>query len=264
MIDKAPDRIADMFDAIAGRYDLLNHLLSAGLDRRWRARAVRALRLTGCETVLDVCTGTADLAIALANGASGAAAARVVGIDFAGEMLRHGARKLAARALEDRVYLLRADATRVPLPDASVDAATIAFGIRNVEHPRRALAELHRVVRPGGRIAILEFGMPATPGLRSLYAWYFRRVLPRLGGLISGHGSAYTYLPVSVGDFPSGAAFGALVRDAGFTETSIVRLQLGAVYLYLATRAQGHEAVRGAAVGGTAAPGGGDRRFPRL
>lgn len=237
MIDKAPDRIAGMFDAIAGRYDLLNHLLSVGLDRRWRARAVRALRLTGVETVLDVCTGTGDLAIALASGARGASgAARVVGIDFAGEMLRHGSRKLAARALEDRVYLLRADATRVPLPDGSVDAATVAFGIRNVEHPDRALAELHRVVRPGGRIAILEFGMPAAPGLRSLYAWYFRRVLPRLGGLISGHGSAYTYLPVSVGDFPSGAAFGALVNDAGFAETSIVRLQLGAVYLYLATR----------------------------
>ena len=237
VIDKAPDRIAGMFDAIAARYDLLNHLLSAGLDRRWRARAVRALRLAGDETVLDVCTGTADLAIALAAGANGASgAARVVGIDFAGEMLRHGARKLAARALGGRVHLLRADATRVPLPDASVDAATIAFGIRNVEHPRRALAELHRVVRPGGRIAILEFGMPAMPGLRSIYAWYFRRVLPWLGRVISGHGSAYAYLPASVGGFPSGAAFGALVGDAGFVDTTVVRLQLGVVHLYVATR----------------------------
>ena len=233
MIDKTPDRIAAMFDAIAGRYDLLNHLLSAGLDRWWRARAVRALRLTGSETVLDLCTGTADLAIALSR----RRAARVVGIDFAARMLEHAARKLGARGAAGRVALVRGDAMCVPLPAGSVDAATVAFGIRNVEDPRRTLAELHRVVRPGGRIAILEFGMPVLPGLGPVYRWYFRRALPWIGRLISRHDSAYAYLPASVGEFPSGAAFCRLLDDAGFADTSAVRMLLGVVYLYAATRA---------------------------
>ncbi len=234
VIDKAPDRIAAMFDAIAGRYDLLNHLLSGGLDWWWRARAVRALRLTGRETVLDLCTGTADLAIALSRRRG---AARVVGIDFAAGMLNHAARKLGGRGLGGRIGLVRGDATCVPLPAASVDAATIAFGIRNVQDPRRTLAELRRVVRPGGRIAILEFGMPTLPGLGPIYRWYFRRVLPRVGRLISGHDGAYAYLPASVGAFPSGAAFRKLLDDAAFVDTAAVRMLAGVVWLYAATRA---------------------------
>lgn len=239
VIDKAPDRIAAMFDAIAGRYDLLNHLLSGGLDWWWRARAVRALRLTGAERVLDLCTGTADLAIALSRRRGGAA--RVVGVDFAAGMLDHAARKLRARGLGGRVSLVRADAMHVPLPVASVDAAAIAFGIRNVEDPRRTLAELHRVVRPGGRVAILEFGMPTLPGLGRLYRWYFRCVLPRVGRLISRHDSAYAYLPASVGAFPSGAGFRELLDEAGFVDTAAVRMLLGVVYLYAATRGGGRD-----------------------
>ncbi len=235
MIDKTPDRIAAMFDAIAGRYDLLNHLLSGGLDRWWRARAVRALRLTGGETVLDLCTGTADLAVALSRRRAGAG--RVVGIDFAARMLERAARKLGARGLRGRVGLVRGDAMRVPLPDASVDAAAIAFGIRNVEEPRRALAELHRVVRPAGRIAVLEFGMPTAPGLGPLYRWYFRRVLPRVGRAVSRHGGAYAYLPASVGAFPSGEGFRESLAEAGFVDTAAVRMLAGVVYLYVGTRA---------------------------
>ena len=234
-VDKQPARIAAMFDAIARRYDLLNRVLSAGLDQRWRARAVRSLELTGRETVADFCTGTADLAIALAGRRGGAA--RVVGIDFAGEMLRHGRAKLRRSGLERRVALVLADATRAPLADGAVDAATVAFGIRNVEQPQRALSEMHRLVRPGGRIAILEFGMPRLPLVGAAYGWYFRRVLPRLGSAVSGHGSAYAYLPASVGAFPGPAAFCRLLREAGFRDARAVPLQMGIVYLYEAARA---------------------------
>ena len=234
VIDKTPDRIAGMFNAIAWRYDAVNRLISAGFDRRWRRKAVRSLSLTGTETVLDLCTGTADVAIALSRGVP--AAGRVVGVDFAAEMIRCGVRKLETMRLSRQVPLLRADATQVPLPAASVDAATIAFGIRNVEDPSRALSELHRVVRPGGRIAILEFGLPEVLGIRGIYAWYFGRVLPWLGRLASGHDSAYSYLPASVGEFPSGTSFCRLMDDAGFVQTRANGLQLGIVYLYEAVR----------------------------
>ncbi len=158
---KDPSRISGMFDAIAGRYDFLNHLLSAGLDRQWRKRAVDALELTGRETVLDVCTGTADLALAATTGS--ARARRAVGIDFSGAMLHIGQEKIGAAP----VTLVRADATRIPLADASVDAATIGFGIRNVEQPALACREIARVLRPGGKLAILEFSLPQTPALRT-------------------------------------------------------------------------------------------------
>jgi demethylmenaquinone methyltransferase/2-methoxy-6-polyprenyl-1,4-benzoquinol methylase len=232
---KHPTRIAGMFDAIAPRYDALNHLLSAGLDRVWRRRAVQELRLTGRERVLDMCTGTADLAIEAATASPGRAAT-VVGIDFAGEMLRLGAIKIRRAALTDRIQLARADATRVPLPDASCDAATIAFGIRNVMDPVLACREVARVVRPGGRLAVLEFGAPTIPGCRELYGWYFRVVLPRIGRLISTHGEAYAYLPASVAQFPSPEAFMALLREAGFSRVQFLPLTLGIVSLYVAER----------------------------
>ena len=233
--DKDPARIARMFDAISPRYDLLNRLLSAGLDQRWRGRAIRALRLSGREHVLDLCTGTADLAIAAAT-ARGGHAARVVGVDFAAAMLELGLAKTRARGLDRRVPLVRGDATAVPLPDASVDAAMIAFGIRNVERPERACAELVRVLRPGGRLAILEFGVPRLPGVRQLYLWYFRRLLPAVGRLISKHNDAYSYLPESVGAFPEPEAFGALLARAGFTAVTARALTFGIVYLYLAEK----------------------------
>ena len=232
---KDPARIARMFDAISPRYDLLNHLLSAGLDRRWRASAIRALELTGREHVLDLCTGTADLAIAAVT-APGGRAARVTGGDFAGAMLDLGLRKTRARGLDRRVALVRGDAAAIPLSTASADAATIAFGIRNVDAPDRAAAELVRVLRPGGRLAILEFGVPRLPGVRQLYLWYFRRLLPAIGGLVSRHDDAYSYLPESVGAFPEPAEFAALLERAGFTGVTARPLTFGIVYLYLATR----------------------------
>ncbi len=231
--DKTPARIADMFDAIAPRYDFLNHFLSAGLDRGWRNRAVEALALPEHARVLDVCTGTADLAIATVARARGAS---VVGVDFAGEMLRLGVAKIRQASLQRRIQLVRGDAMRIPIGDASCDAATIAFGIRNVAEPNRALAEIARVLKPGARLAILEFGQPSIPGIRTLYSWYFRQVLPRIGGLISRHQSAYTYLPASVGTFPAPSAFAATLTATGFSHVRTVPLTFGIVYLFVAER----------------------------
>jgi demethylmenaquinone methyltransferase/2-methoxy-6-polyprenyl-1,4-benzoquinol methylase len=233
---REPERIAGMFDAIALRYDRLNHLLSGGLDRRWRRRAIRELRLSGVERVLDVCTGTADLAVEAATH-KGGHARTVVGVDFSGEMLRIGLDKVRALHI-DRVTLARGDAMHLPFADGSFDAGTIAFGIRNVSDPLAGCQELRRVLVAGGRLAILEFGMPTTPVVAGVYAWYFRNVLPRIGRLVSKHTDAYDYLPASVSSFPSGEAFVKILQQAGFSGVRSVPLAFGAVYLYVAQRAQ--------------------------
>lgn len=235
--DKAPDRIAGMFDAIAPRYDLLNRVLSAGIDRRWRARAIQSLALTGRETLLDVCTGTADVALqACRGGSSGASAGRAIGVDFAAAMLSFGRRKVRAAGEDGRVTLVRGDATRLPLRDGTVDVATVAFGIRNVERPELACAEMARVMRRGGRLAILEFGVPRVPGIRTLYLWYFKYLLPSVGRIVSGHTAAYSYLPASVGTFPPPPAFMAILEQAGFTQVRADPLTFGIVYLYTAVK----------------------------
>jgi demethylmenaquinone methyltransferase/2-methoxy-6-polyprenyl-1,4-benzoquinol methylase len=220
-----------MFDAIAPRYDLLNHLLSAGIDRRWRKRAIATLGLTGRETLIDVCTGTADVALEASD------AARIIGIDFAGAMLTRGLRKVHAGGQAKRIALVRGDAMRLPARDQTADAATVAFGIRNVQRPEIACAEMARVLRRGGRLAILEFGVPKIPGVSALYLWYFRRVLPLIGRLISGHTGAYSYLPASVGTFPPPSEFMTLLRQAGFAEVRAVSLTFGIVYLYTGVKA---------------------------
>jgi demethylmenaquinone methyltransferase / 2-methoxy-6-polyprenyl-1,4-benzoquinol methylase len=224
-----------MFDAIAGRYDFLNHLLSAGIDRRWRRRAIRSLALTGRERVLDLCTGTADLAIAAR--AARPPAARVVGVDFAAAMLGVGREKLRRRGLTPSIALVRGDATRIPVAGSSVDAVTIAFGIRNVDNIQTACDEIRRVLRPGGRLAILEFGVPTMPGVRAAYLWYFNKVLPRIGRIVSRHDAAYEYLPASVSAFASPDEFVTILRQCGFIDISTVPLTLGIVFLYTARRA---------------------------
>lgn len=230
--NKAPDRIASMFDSIAPRYDLLNHLLSAGIDRRWRARAIRSLALSGTETVVDVCSGTGDVALAAVE----AGARRVVGVDFAGGMLALGLEKVRAAGVVGRIAMVRGDAMRLPIPSASADVVTVAFGIRNVQAPAVACAEMARVLRAGGKLAILEFSIPRFPGLSGLYQWYFTRVLPLVGRMISGHSAAYSYLPASVGLFPPPPEFMAMLRAAGFTRVSAVSLTLGVVQLYTAEK----------------------------
>ena len=230
--DKSPNRIAGMFDAIAPRYDLLNRVLSAGIDQRWRARAIHSLRLAGTDTLLDVCTGTAD--VALAGRAAGAS--RVLGVDFSGAMLSLGLAKVRAAGQDGRIVLVRGDAMQLPVASGSTDAATVAFGIRNVQRPEVACAEMARALRSGGRLAILEFGVPRLPGVRALYRWYFTRLLPLVGKFVSGHGGAYSYLPESVGSFPPPAEFMTILRQAGFDEVRADPLTFGIVYLYTARK----------------------------
>ena len=226
--DKSPAKIAGMFDAIAGRYDLLNTVLSGGVDRHWRRLAINSLQLTGKERLLDVCTGTADIAI----GATKRGAARVVGVDFSGSMLVHGLEKVKTAGLSSRIQLIRGDAMNLPVADASVHAATITFGIRNVQQPEVACRELVRVLKPGGRLAILEFGIPSWRPFSAIYEWYSRHVLPRIGRALSGHDAAYTYLPESMKTFPYGDDFARMLNVAGFSQVQARPLMFGAVYLY--------------------------------
>lgn len=232
---KDASRIAGMFDAIAGRYDLLNHLLSAGLDVVWRRKAIDALGLSGREVVLDLCTGTGDLAIAAVTGRRHAK--RVVGVDFSGAML-HVARAKVARiaGAVKTIALVRGDATRIPVADASVDASTIAFGIRNVQHPAAACREIARVLRPGGRLVVLEFSVPRSALVRGVYLWYFKNVLPLVGRLISRHPTAYTYLPDSVRTFSSPESFSKELRSAGFGTVRAVPLTFGVVQMFVAVK----------------------------
>jgi demethylmenaquinone methyltransferase / 2-methoxy-6-polyprenyl-1,4-benzoquinol methylase len=195
---------------------------------------VRELRLQGRETLLDLCTGTADVAIAAVR--PGAGAARVVGVDFSPEMLRIGLQKCRRRGVWPRVGLVCADATCIPLSDSSVDAATVAFGIRNVQDTAAACRELARVVRTGGRLAVLEFGLPRQRTLRAFYLWYSHRLLPAVGRLVSQHASAYQYLPESVARFPPPEEFGRMLQQSGFPHVRVVPLTFGIVYLYVAER----------------------------
>ena len=233
--DKTPSKIAGMFDAIAGRYDLLNMVLSGGLDRYWRRAAIASLNLTGKERLLDVCTGTADVAI----GAARRGAARVVGVDFSGAMLVHGLEKVRNGNLTSRIQLVRGDAMNLPVAGGSVHAATIAFGIRNVMQPETACRELFRALTPGGRVAILEFGTPRSKLFGPVYHWYSRNILPHIGRAVSRHEAAYTYLPESIGAFAYGDEFAKLLTAAGFSQVDARPLMFGAVYLYTGQKVLG-------------------------
>ena len=221
-----------MFDRIAPRYDLLNRLLSAGTDVRWRRAAVDFLGLEGPLRILDLCTGTADLLIEALGREPGN---RGAGIDLSREMLVRGARKLSGRGLSKRAALAAGDAEGLPFADGSFGAALVAFGVRNVGDVYGSLREVRRVLAPGGRFVILEFSMPTGP-LGALYRLYFGQVLPRIGALVSGDAAAYSYLPASVGRFLSPAALAALMEAAGFQDVVRRPLTLGIAQLYRGTK----------------------------
>lgn len=224
----------EMFDRIARRYDLVNRVLSLGLDKGWRRRTVRRLQLGERPRVLDVATGTGDLAIDIARMTPGAT---VVGLDPSTQMLAIARTKLAKRGLDDRVSLVVGDAQELPYQACEMDAATIAFGIRNVPDRPRALRELARVVRPGGRIAVLELGEPRAGVLGRAARFHTRHVVPRLGSLLSGS-REYAYLQRSIAAFPPADEFAAMMERAGLHVIEVSPLTFGACTLYVATPAE--------------------------
>lgn len=222
-----------MFGQIAARYDFLNHFLSLGMDQYWRWRTVRSLPVRGTAPVLDVCTGTGDLAFALQRAAGGEVA--VYGSDFCHPMLVEGRRKRASRNAD--VAFVEGDALRLPFDDDQFQIVTVAFGLRNMADPQRGLAEMVRVCRPEGQVAVLEFSIPPRQPFRTLYQGYFRHVLPRIGQwLARNEHDAYHYLPASVGEFPSGAALAQRMEVAGLQHVTHTPLTLGVVTLYRGTK----------------------------
>jgi len=224
-----------MFGEIAGRYDFLNHLLSLNIDRYWRWRTVRSVPPTDGASILDLCTGTGDLALAYHRATGGRA--RIVGADFCREMLVIARQKGAKAKVGDAVTFIEADAQHLPLASDQFQIVSVAFGLRNVADTAVGLAEMVRVCAPGGRVAVLEFSSPSWQPFKAIYGWYFRHLLPRIGQWFArNRQSAYSYLPESVGEFPQGEELAQLMRDAELTDVWYRGLTLGVCTLYVGTK----------------------------
>lgn len=223
-----------MFSGIAGRYDLLNHLLSLNIDKGWRRKVSAALRETlerPDAVVLDVACGTGDLSIELNRQAR----AQIIGTDFCRPMLAVAQKKPPGGVRE--IPYVEGDALGLPFPDDSFDAVTIAFGLRNLANVPDGLAELHRILKPGGTLAVLEFSAPIVPGFGQLFNFYFAHVLPRIGGAVSGSRGAYEYLPDSVSKFPDQKKLAALMEQTGFDGVKFRNLTGGIAALHTGTKA---------------------------
>ncbi len=222
-------RISRMFDRIAPTYDMLNHLLSANTDTRWRKQAAGMLALDGTERLLDLCCGTGDLAVAMKDGGAG----EIIGTDFSPEMVR-----LAQVKAGEHIRFQVADTTDLPFEDASFDVATVGFGVRNLQDLDAGFREACRVLRPGGRFLVLEFSRPPNPIFRGIYHTYFMIVLPMIGNLVSGGGgdNAYTYLPRSVMAFPGPDALAERLKQAGFGSVDVTPLTGGIACIHIATK----------------------------
>lgn len=231
-VDKSDQRVREMFGQIAPRYDLLNHLLSMNVDRYWRWRTVRMLQPEGESPILDVCTGTGDLAFAFYKKTKGKTP--IVGADFCAEMLEVGERKKKKARINGQVTFVEADTQQLPFEDDHFQIVSVAFGLRNVADTDRGLREMTRVCQPGGHVAVLEFSMPRWQPFKAVYGWYFRNVLPRIGQLLVRNNSqAYNYLPESVGEFPSGEALVERMQQAGLSNVIFRPLTLGVATLYI-------------------------------
>ena len=222
-----------MFDNIAPKYDLLNHTLSMSIDRVWRRRVVGEVRRAKPGRILDVATGTGDLAIAMARRIRDV---QVLGVDLSEQMLAVARRKIEARGLDGRIVLDRGDAERLAVADASVDVATVAFGVRNFGDLGAGRRELARTIKPGGKVVILEFSRPRNRVFRALYEFYSYKILPRIGGLVSRDKRAYEYLPASVGECPAPEEFMAMMARAGFRNCRARSQSFGIAQIYIGER----------------------------
>ena len=227
------EEVREMFDNIAPKYDLLNHTLSMSIDRVWRRRVVGEVRRAKPGRILDVATGTGDLAIAMARRIRDV---QVLGVDLSEQMLAVARRKIEARGLDGRIVRDRGDAERLAVADASVDVATVAFGVRNFGDLGAGLRELARTIKPGGKVVILEFSRPRNRVFRALYEFYSYKILPRIGGLVSRDKRAYEYLPASVGEFPAPEEFMAMMARAGFRNCRARSQSFGIAQIYIGER----------------------------
>tara|TARA_B110000008_G_C16951572_1_gene556535 strand:+ start:930 stop:1658 length:729 start_codon:yes stop_codon:yes gene_type:complete len=226
------EQVATMFDNIAGNYDFLNHFLSLGIDIFWRKRLVRKLQKQKPQNILDVATGTADLAIAMMK----IKPFNVVGIDISNGMLEVGRKKIKQQDLEKTIQLQQADSEDLPFKDATFDAVTVSFGARNFENLQKGLSEMARVLKPGGKIYILEFSKPTLFPFKQLYDFYFKFVLPLIGKLLSKDNAAYTYLPESVKAFPHGKELNSIIENCGYTNAKNHPLTMGIASIYTAQK----------------------------
>ncbi len=231
-LDKSSARVRRMFGQIARRYDLLNHLLSLGIDRSWRRRTVKLVPPKDEGPILDVCTGTGDLALAYWRAAD--ETTRVVGTDFCRPMLDRAAEKCRRLGADRRTAIVESDTRKLPFADDTFQIVSVAFGLRNVSDMDEGLREMARVCRPGGRVAVLEFSMPTRWPFEALYGWYFRYVLPRVGQTLArNRQEAYNYLPASVRQFPQGEQFLQRMRQAGLRRPWLRRFTAGIATLYV-------------------------------
>ena len=222
------EEVAAMFNNIAARYDLLNHLLSMGIDKGWRKKAVAIFKSNPPEHLLDVATGTADFAISALKINPG----KITGVDISEGMLEMGRKKIREKGLQDRIELRYGDSEQLPFPNHTFDGAMVAFGVRNFGDLDKGLSEIHRVLKPGAKLVILEFSSPKSFPVKQLYWFYFRYVLPSIGKMVSKDPAAYTYLPESVKAFPDGNPFLERLIQAGFDKPIQKQLTFGIASIY--------------------------------
>ncbi len=223
------EKVAAMFDSIASRYDLLNRVLSGGIDKKWRKKVIDLLKNDQPKSILDIATGTGDLAIEAVR----LHPEKIIGVDISEGMLAIGREKISKKKLEALITLQQADSTNLPFSNNSFDAITVAFGVRNFDNLDRGLSEMLRVVKPGGLVVILEFSKPENFPVKQLYSFYSRKILPLVGQLISKQRAAYEYLPESVQQFPYGTAFTSIMKTVGYNDTKAITLTFGIASIYV-------------------------------
>lgn len=227
------EQVAKMFDNISHRYDFLNHFLSLGIDKLWRRKAISYLKDLKPLQILDVATGTGDFAIQ----ALSLKPTLISGIDISEGMLDVGRRKIRERKLDHLIELKKGDSENIPFEQNKFDAVTVAFGVRNFENLEKGLGEIYRVLKPGGRVVVLEFSRPRSFPMKQLFNFYFKRILPKIGNAVSSDNAAYTYLPESVQAFPDGDDFLRILDEIGFKDTKCKVLSFGISSIYIGTKA---------------------------